>query len=80
VGGSPLSFDASYLSRIDGYTANKLSAEIAGRAWTATLFVTNPTNDTANTFAYGNPFTFGNVRQSTPQRPRTIGLRLTFDE
>jgi hypothetical protein len=42
------------------------------------VFVTNPTDAAGDTFAYGNPFTFSteNVRQSTPQRPRTFGIRL----
>jgi hypothetical protein len=40
------------------------------------VFVSNPLDDRSDTFAYGNPFTFGQVQQSTPQRPRTIGLRL----
>jgi iron complex outermembrane receptor protein len=61
------------------YARTKLSAQLAGRRWNATLFVTNPTNARGDTFAYGNPFTFGTVRQSTPQRPRTVGLRLTAD-
>jgi hypothetical protein len=42
--------------------------------------VVNPTDAAGDTFAYGNPFTFNppnaNVRQSTPQRPRTFGIRL----
>ena len=52
----------------------ELSAEIAARRWSAGVFVTNPADSSGNTFAYGNPFTFGQVRQVTPQRPRTIGL------
>ncbi|HEX3699055.1 MAG TPA: TonB-dependent receptor [Phenylobacterium sp.] len=76
VGGSALSFDATNTSTQGRYARTKLSAQIASRAWSATLFVTNPANSAGDTFAYGNPFTFGQVRQSTPQRPRTIGLRL----
>ena len=38
--------------------------------------MTNPADASGNTFAYGNPFTFGQVRQATPQRPRTVGVRL----
>jgi outer membrane receptor protein involved in Fe transport len=79
VGGSALSFDASKPSQMGEYARTKLSAQLAGRRWNATLFVTNPTNARGDTFAYGNPFTFGTVRQSTPQRPRTVGLRLTAD-
>ncbi|HEV2532011.1 TonB-dependent receptor [Phenylobacterium sp.] len=76
VGRSALSFDAALSSPQGEYARTKLSAQVAGRGWNATLFVTNPANAAGDTFAYGNPFTFGQVRQSTPQRPRTIGLRL----
>jgi outer membrane receptor protein involved in Fe transport len=78
VGSSAISFDASKTTRMGEYAQTRISAQVAGRAWSATLFVINPGDTAANTFAYGNPFTFGlgDVRQSTPQRPRTIGLRL----
>src|SRR5207248_10520452 len=79
VGRSALSFDASAPSRMGQYARTKLSAQVADRDWSATLFVTNPGNDRGDTFAYGNPFTFGSVRQSTPQRPRTVGLRLAVN-
>lgn len=75
-GRSSLSFDAAQPPSTGQYGKTKLTAQVAGRGWTAMLFVTNPGNDAGDTFAYGNPFTFGLVRQSTPQRPRTIGLRL----
>ena len=75
VGPSTLSFDASQSSRMDSYLRLRLSAEVATGSWRATAFVSNPFDDTGDTFAYGNPFSFGQVRQVTPQRPRTIGLR-----
>jgi len=37
-------------------------------------FGPNPTNARGDTFSYGNPFSFGQVRQATPQRPRTVRL------
>lgn len=76
VGRSALSFDASRQQRMGDYLRATLSAEVAARTWSAALFVTNPTNDAGDTFAYGNPFSFGEVRQVTPQRPRTVSLRL----
>jgi outer membrane receptor protein involved in Fe transport len=77
VGRSPVSFDTLRATTEGGYSNTRLSLALAARAWTATLFVANPSNAASDTFAYGNPFSFGLVRQSTPQRPRTIGLRLT---
>ena len=83
LGRSTLSFDAQHAPSMDRYGKTKLTAQIAGERWSAMLYVTNPANDAGNTFAYGNPFTFGQAlqglsveRPSTPQRPRTIGIRL----
>jgi outer membrane receptor protein involved in Fe transport len=78
VGSSAISFDASKTTRMGEYAQTRLSAQVAGRDWTATFFVTNPTDAAGDTFAYGNPFIFSdpNLRQSTPQRPRTFGIRL----
>jgi len=79
VGKSGLSFDAALASRTDDYLRTKLSAEIASEHWRLTAFVSNPFNYNGDTFAYGNPFSFslnGGVRQATPQRPRSFGVRL----
>jgi outer membrane receptor protein involved in Fe transport len=76
VGRSGISFDAAATRRMGDYVRTKLSAEIASEVWTATLFVSNPLDDDSDTFAYGNPFSFRTVRQVTPQRPRTLGVRL----
>ncbi len=45
-------------------------------AWDLSLFVDNLFDCGANTFAFGNPFNFGQIGQATPPRPRTVGLRL----
>lgn len=76
VGRSNLSFNATLPSGSGEYVRAKLSAEVSADRWSAGVFVTNPTNAAGDTFAYGNPFSFGRVRQITPQRPRTVGLRL----
>ena len=76
VGPARLTFDPSLSARTDPVVNAEVLAEIVTRRWNAGVFVTNPADSSGNTFAYGNPFTFGQVRQVTPQRPRTIGLRL----
>ncbi|WP_293679427.1 TonB-dependent receptor [uncultured Phenylobacterium sp.] len=76
VGRADLGFDTSRSPRQSRYLRARLSAEVASDRWRLTVFVTNPTNSESDTFAYGNPFTFGLVRQVTPQRPRTVGARL----
>jgi len=77
VGPARLTFDPAVSARTDPVWDANLMADVVARRWTAGLYVTNPADSAGNTFAYGNPFTFGRVRQLTPQRPRTIGLRLT---
>jgi outer membrane receptor protein involved in Fe transport len=76
VGPARLTFDPTLSARTDTVVNVSLLADLVARRWTAGIYVTNPANSAGNTFAYGNPFTFGQVRQVTPQRPRTVGLRL----
>jgi iron complex outermembrane receptor protein len=76
VGRSRLTFEMASPTMGD-YVKAKLSAGVTGPGWAADLFVSNPANDSGDTFAYGNPFSFGQVRQVTPQRPRTAGVALT---
>lgn len=76
VGRSVLSFDNTASPPMGHYFRARLAAELATQHWRLTAYVTNPLSDAGDTFAYGNPFSFGQVRQVTPQRPRTIGVRL----
>ncbi|WP_156467221.1 MULTISPECIES: TonB-dependent receptor [unclassified Phenylobacterium] len=78
VGRSTLTFDASQQQRMGRYLRAQLSAELATDHWRLMAYVSNPFDDDGDTFAYGNPFSFSQqgVRQATPQRPRTVGLRL----
>ena len=59
-----------------GYVAGKVWAQYSTPRWRLAAFVSNPTNSEGDTFAYGNPFSFGQVRQVTPQRPRTVTVEL----
>ena len=77
VGPARLTFDPTLSARTDPVINAELLGELVARRWSVSLFVTNPADTAGNTFAYGNPFTFGRVRQITPQRPRTVGVRLT---
>jgi len=71
VGRSRLTFDRRLSPSMGGYLTGRLSAEVATSRWTMVLAVTNPANASSDTFSYGNPFSFGQVRQVTPLRPRT---------
>jgi len=76
VGRATLSFDTTRERRMGHYLRTEAAAEVSSGRWRASAFVTNLFDDEGDTFAYGNPFNFGRVRQFTPQRPRTAGVRL----
>ena len=77
VGKSHLTFEPGMSSEMGGIINARLSAQYSTPRWTLAVFVTNPTNAEGDTFSYGNPFSFGQVRQVTPQRPRTALLELS---
>jgi outer membrane receptor protein involved in Fe transport len=77
VGRSRLTFDRRFSPSMGGYVTGRLSAEVATPNWSLILAVTNPANASSDTFAYGNPFSFGQVRQVTPLRPRTWSLDIS---
>ena len=77
VGRSQITFDPVTAPVTGGYVRAKLAAELSGPRWTAQVFVTNPANVAGDTFAFGNPFSFSQGLQTTPQRPRTIGVSLS---
>ena len=75
VGRASLTFDATPMStQNSAYVDAAVWAHLISGRYRLALTVTNPSDSRANTFAYGNPFTFGQVRQATPQRPRTLEL------
>lgn len=74
IGRSRLTFDRRLSPSMGDYVTGRLSAEVAMSTWNVALAVTNPANSSNDTFAYGNPFSFGQVRQVTPLRPRTWSL------
>jgi len=78
IGQSDLSFGKGLFSVMGDYHMTNARLGFASGSWSATLFVKNVGNTKANTFAFGNPFSLGKVRQSTPAQPRTIGLTLKW--
>jgi outer membrane receptor protein involved in Fe transport len=76
VGESRVTFDST-LPKMGGYARTKLSAELSNRNFGVQAFVLNPLNAYSDTFAFGNPFNAGLIRQVTPQRPITFGLTLS---
>lgn len=76
TGRSHVTFDVQSASMGD-YVTDRLSAELTASHWSASVFADNLTDASRNTFAFGNPFSFHHTRQMTPQRPRTLGMRLS---
>ena len=77
VGRSQVTFNPDLSPKMGGYWRIKMSAGLAAGRWAAQVFITNPGNALGDTFAFGNPFSFSQSRQITPQRPRTVGLELS---
>jgi hypothetical protein len=78
VGRSILTFEEQAASAMGSYVTGRLSGGIETRRWRLTAFVDNPADGEGDTFAFGDPFTMGRVRQFTPLRPRTVGVTLAM--
>ena len=74
VGSSILTFQDQASSSMGNYLTARLSAGVEVSNWRMTVFVDNPADAQGDTFAFGDPFTQGRVLQSTPLRPRTVGV------
>ena len=74
VGPSIVTFQEQPSSEMGNYVTARLSAGLETSGWRLTAYIDNPANTRGETFAFGDPFTQGRVRQSTPLRPRTAGL------
>jgi outer membrane receptor protein involved in Fe transport len=79
VGRSQLTFNPAITAPMGGYVLARLSAQVTTGRWRLAAFLSNPTNAAGNTFSYGNPFNFQQVREVTPQRPRSIRILLSAD-
>ena len=78
VGASILTFQDQASSAMGNYVTARLAAGLEFSRWRLTVYVDNPANAVGDTFAFGDPFTQGKVQQSTPLRPRTVGLTLAM--
>jgi len=77
VGRSSLSFDAETAPTMGGYATARAAMRLRSERLSIGLSVENLFDGAGDTFAYGNPFSLKLVRQSTPQRPRTIVLDIS---
>ena len=78
VGTSILTLDETNNQPMGDYVTGRLSVGVESKRWRITAFVDNPSDSSGDTFAFGDPFSLGQVRQVTPLRPRTFGVTLAM--
>jgi len=76
VGSSRLRLNATTSAAMGNYGSGRLSAAFVDRRWTLRLFLKAPLGGLGDTFAYGNPFTYADFPQTTPQPPTTVTLQI----
>lgn len=76
IGQSFLTFERGAINAMGGYGIGRVEASLMSRRWRLNAYVDNVTDSSANTFAFGNPFSREVGSQATPPRPRTVGLAL----
>ncbi len=74
VGRSPILFDESASPVIGGYHLANARLSLSRGRWRTGFSLRNMFNSARDSFAFGNPFTFGEEPQAVPLRPRTIGI------
>lgn len=68
------SINVGALVPLDSYSTVDLAAGYAKDNWTATLFVENATDELADVFISNED----DILKTTPNRPRTVGLRFSY--
>lgn len=76
VGRSFLTFDGGPTTVMGDYGEGRVSAMVRNANWQLGGYIANVTNESGNTFAFGNPFSRARLQQQTPLQPRTYGLSL----
>jgi len=78
VGRSHVTFNPALSPAMGGYHLDRVTSQLTGGRWRVVLDVINPTDEGGDTFSEGNPFDFHQIKQATPQRPRTYRLSLGY--
>jgi len=74
-GSTRLGFDRAYPLDMSSRWVLGSGISLGRDRWRAILSVSNLLNSRANTFSFGNPFTFRTQSEQTPLQPRTFVLR-----
>ena len=77
VGGSHLTLDATTSPAMGDYSTGRIAAVLNRDSWSMMVFLEGPLSPRSDTFAYGNPFSFRSLAQTTPVRPATVGVQLS---
>jgi outer membrane receptor protein involved in Fe transport len=77
VGHSFVTFDGASASRMGGYGVGHIGAQLDSLSWRLQAYIDNVTDETGDTFAFGDPFSRVRATQTTPLRPRTFAMALT---
>ncbi len=78
VGPTRLSLDPGLDRKIGSHGSVDLSSSLKRGAWSFGLSVTNLFDSSADSFAFGNPFSIRQTDQHVPLRPRGIVLRAAW--
>lgn len=78
TGRSFLTFAGEDGPKMGNFQQTNLSLLLRRETISLSLRVDNLTNTRANTFAFGNPFSFSQTEQSTPLRPRTVAVEMSL--
>jgi iron complex outermembrane receptor protein len=79
VGHSRLTFYSAPSPSMGDYLTSRVAVMVTSGPRRLSLAVDNLGGAQANTFAYGNSFTFRSEPQVTPLRPRTVSLQFAMD-
>lgn len=79
VGKARLSFDPGLARSQGGYWTTGAGLTVGFADWRAALTVSNLFDRRGDSFGFGNPFSFRQIDQHTPIRPRSFALRLERD-
>lgn len=74
VGATHLSFDPVLDRRTGNYAVVDASITATRGNWSVAIVGDNLTNNSADTFAFGNPYRVRAVPQHTPNKPLTVGV------
>ncbi len=78
LGKAALAIGTLPMSSVPVYHTANLRLGVFNPHWRLSAYVTNLTNATSNTYAFGNPFSLGHISQAIPVRPLTVGVSATW--